>query len=289
LFAFPAQSNFSGVRHPLELVGLAQSLGYRVLLDAAAFVPTHKLSLRTVRPDFVPVSFYKMFGYPTGVGALIARREALAHLARPWFAGGTVETVSIVAQMHVMRQGLAAFEDGTPDFLAIPAVAEGLALLEAVGMDALTEHVEDLTRVMLDGLRELRYADGRPGVRIYGPDSLTDRGGSVAFNVLDREGRVVWYDDVVRGAAAHGISLRGGCFCNHGSVESAFGHTAAQTRRCLEATRQGFTIARFAECMRGLPLGAVRASLGLASNQSDVERLIQFLADSIEAEDVRGR
>jgi selenocysteine lyase/cysteine desulfurase len=288
LFAFPAQSNFSGVRHPLELVGLAQSLGYRVLLDAAAFVPTHALSLRTVRPDFVPVSFYKMFGYPTGVGALIARREALDHLARPWFAGGTVETVSIVARMHVLRQGLAAFEDGTPDFLAFPAVADGLALLEDVGMGSLTEHVADLTRVMLDGLRELRHADGRPGVRLYGPDSTTDRGGSVAFNVLDHEGRVISYDDVVRGAAAHRISLRGGCFCNHGCVESAFGHPAEQTRRCLETTRHGFTIARFAECMRGLPLGAVRASVGLASNRSDVEQLIQFLAEFVATRDVRG-
>jgi selenocysteine lyase/cysteine desulfurase len=40
--------------------------------------------------------------------------------------------------------------------------------------------------------------------------------------------------------------------------------------------------------MRGLPLGAVRASVGLASNQSDVERLIQFLAEFIEAAEVRG-
>ena len=288
LFAFPAQSNFSGVRHPLDLIGLAQSRGYRVLLDAAAFVPTHALSLRAVRPDFVPVSFYKMFGYPTGVGALIARRDALDRLARPWFAGGTVETVSVIARMHVLRPGLAAFEDGTPDFLAIPAIADGLALLDDIGMDALTEHVANLTRVMLDGLRGLRYADGRPGVCVYGPQSLADRGGSVAFNVLDREGRVVWYDDIVRAAAARGISLRGGCFCNHGSVESAFGHSAAETRRCLEATRQGFTIARFAACMHGLPLGAVRASVGLASNQSDVERLIQILAAVVETGEARG-
>ena len=123
---------------------------------------------------------------------------------------------------------------------------------------------------------------------MYGPDSVANRGGSVAFNALDREGRVVWYDDVVRAAAARGISLRGGCSCNHGSVESAFGHSAAETRRCLEATRHGFTIARFAACMRGLPLGAVRASVGLASNQSDVERLMQFLAAVVEAGDVRG-
>src|SRR5262249_41947182 len=36
LFAYPAQSNFSGVKHPLDLVAKAQSKGWRVLLDAAA-------------------------------------------------------------------------------------------------------------------------------------------------------------------------------------------------------------------------------------------------------------
>ena len=76
LFAFPAQSNFSGVRHPLELVERAKDAGYLVLLDAAAYVPTERLDLGTVRPDFTCVSFYKMFGFPTGLGALLARRGA---------------------------------------------------------------------------------------------------------------------------------------------------------------------------------------------------------------------
>jgi selenocysteine lyase/cysteine desulfurase len=53
LFAFPAQSNFSGVRHPLSLVSRARSLGSDVLLDAAAFLPSHPLSLREVPADFV--------------------------------------------------------------------------------------------------------------------------------------------------------------------------------------------------------------------------------------------
>src|SRR5262249_29985797 len=68
LFAFPAQSNFSGVKHPLSLIALAQSLGFDVLLDAAAFAPSNPLSLRRFPADFVPISFYKMFGYPTGIG-----------------------------------------------------------------------------------------------------------------------------------------------------------------------------------------------------------------------------
>ena len=87
LFAYPAQSNYSGVRHPLDWVAHAQARGWDVLLDAAAFLPTNRLDLSRVRPDFVTVSWYKVFGYPTGLGSLIVRREALARLRRPWFGG----------------------------------------------------------------------------------------------------------------------------------------------------------------------------------------------------------
>ena len=78
LFAYPAQSNFSGVKHPLRWIELAHEHGYDVLLDAAAYVPSSRLDLSVVKPDFVPVSWYKALGYPTGLGCLIARREALA-------------------------------------------------------------------------------------------------------------------------------------------------------------------------------------------------------------------
>ena len=112
LVAFPAQSNFSGVRHPLSLVADAHALGFDVLLDAAAFVPTFALDLHACAADFVVVSFYKMFGYPTGVGALIARNDALARLRRPWFAGGTVDFASVQNDRHALRSGHERFEDG---------------------------------------------------------------------------------------------------------------------------------------------------------------------------------
>ena len=38
------------------------------VVDAAAYVPTHPLNLTEVKPDFVPISFYKMLGSPTGGG-----------------------------------------------------------------------------------------------------------------------------------------------------------------------------------------------------------------------------
>ena len=102
LFAFPAQSNFSGVKHPLDLIDAAHARGWHVLLDAAAFVPTNRLDLASVKPDFVAVSFYKMFGYPTGVGCLLVRNAALATLQRPWFAGGTVNFATVQGRAHVL-------------------------------------------------------------------------------------------------------------------------------------------------------------------------------------------
>src|SRR5204863_5128719 len=142
--AYPAQSNFSGVAHPLSLVELARARGYDVLLDAAAFVATNRLDLRAVSPDFVAVSFYKVFGYPTGVGALVARRDALERLRRPWFSGGTVIYASVAADRHRLRARHEGFEDGTPNFLAISALEAGFALLDEVQMPRLTAHVRAL-------------------------------------------------------------------------------------------------------------------------------------------------
>lgn len=136
LFAFPAQSNFSGVQHPLELVAEAKDLGWDVLLDCAAFVPTNRLDLSVIKPDLVPLSFYKIFGYPTGVGALIVRREVLARLRRPWFAGGTISIVSVQGEgWHYLEDGVAAFEDGTVNYLSLPAVDLGLRHIESIGIE----------------------------------------------------------------------------------------------------------------------------------------------------------
>lgn len=279
LLAYPAQSNFSGVRHPLAWVALAREAGYDVLLDAAAYVPTSRLDLREVRPDFVALSFYKMFGYPTGVGALVARREALARLRRPWFSGGTVRFVSAQNRLHLLHPSAEAFEDGTPNFLAIAAVPAGLDFLEEVGLERIGAHVERLTARLLDALVALRHSNGAPLIELYGPRTLEARGGSVAFNVRDPAGRVVDRAVVEARAAAAGVALRTGCFCNPGAAEAAFRYGAVEAYRCFHALSPAeFTLQQFATCMDDKPVGAVRASLGIASDDSDVNRLIEVLA-----------
>jgi selenocysteine lyase/cysteine desulfurase len=280
LFAFPAQSNFSGVRHPLRLVDEARERGYHVLLDAAGFVPTCRLRLRRVPADFVALSFYKMFGYPTGVGALIARRETLRMLERPWFAGGTVDFVSTQTGTHLLKRGAEGLEDGTPSFLAAPAIVAGLALLEGVGMDRLGAHVAGLTRGLLHGVWALRHPCGAPRAVIHGPMGMEERGGTVALNLLRADGSVVDYRVVEARAREKGISVRGGCFCNPGAAEHAFGFAPADSARCFAAAAaEGFDLDRLRACVGGRPVGAIRISLGMANVESDVARLLDFLAE----------
>jgi selenocysteine lyase/cysteine desulfurase len=263
LFAYPAQSNFSGVRHPLEWVELAQSRGYRVLLDGASFAPSARLDLSAVPADFVALSFYKIFGYPTGIGALVARRDALAALRRRYFGGGTVEYVSMPHHLVQRKAHAHGFEDGTVSFLAMDAVCDGLRWMERVGMDAVAAHTAAMTERLLDVLRRRRHAV------VYGPDEVVARGGTVAFNVR-RQGGVVPYANVEAAARELGIAIRGGCFCNPGAAAHAFGLDPVRTRECL---RGRFSIERFRTCQDGKPVGALRASVGMATDVRDVERL----------------
>ena len=282
LFAYPAQSNFSGVQHPLEWIGLARDRGWDVLLDAAAFAATNRLDLDRWRPDFVSLSFYKMFGYPTGIGALIARHAALAILQRPWFSGGTITMASVSADRYFLAGGFAGFEDGTVDYASLPAVAIGLDVLEDLGVDAVHARVASLTARLLERLLALRHRTGRPLVTIYGPADTTRRGGTVAMNFYDPDGHFVDHAIVERRAAARGISIRTGCFCNPGAGEVALDLPAERLANCFNAAGQRFDRDELRRCVNDRDSGAVRVSLGWASNTADVDAFVAFAEDLLE-------
>ena len=95
LFVLTGQSNISNSKNPLSVTSYAASLGYHIVVDAAALAPSSTISLSYYPIDAMAISFYKMFGFPTGVGALIVRKGFLSQLKRPWFAGGTVDVVQV--------------------------------------------------------------------------------------------------------------------------------------------------------------------------------------------------
>lgn len=279
LFAFPAQSNFSGVQHPLELIEEAQQAGWDVLLDAAAFVPTNRLDLSRWHPDLVSLSFYKMFGYPTGIGALLMRRTMAARMRRPWFAGGTIQIASVQGDGFYRAAGEAAFEDGTVDYLSIPAVEYGLRHLQSVGIEVIHARVEALMAQMLDGALALHHANGQPLVRLHGPRDTRLRGGTMAFNLLDPAGQSYDIRRVEDLAGGHRISLRTGCFCNPGAGESTYGLSAEQIGTFFHLA-EGMSFDQLRMRVResyGVEIGAIRASVGIASNRADVDGFLAFL------------
>lgn len=278
LFAFPAQSNFSSVKHPLDWIEKAHAAGWDVLLDAAAFAPSNRLDLSVYKPDFVPLSFYKIFGYPTGLGALIARRDKLHKLQRPWFAGGTITVASVQGDKYYLAEGHAAFEDGTVDYLNIPAVEIGLRHIEAMGIDLINERVRCLTGWLLDNITTLKHSSGVPLVRVYGPTDTESRGGAVTVNFFNAKGQAIDHRDIESAANRENISLRTGCFCNPGAGEVALGISRVELDVCFNGPghENRLTLDDFRLCIDGKSSGAVRISVGMVSNFADIERLLAF-------------
>jgi selenocysteine lyase/cysteine desulfurase len=284
LFAFPAQSNFSGVQHSLNWIAAAQDHGWDVLLDAAAFVPTNRLDLGRYHPDFVPISFYKMFGYPTGVGALIARRETLRKLSRSWFAGGTTTVASVRGNKFYPADAPAAFEDGTINYLNIPAVEIGLRHLNHLGYEAIHERVTALTGWLLEKLSGMNHANGLPLLQIYGPLETQSRGGTIALNFFDSQGAIIPKHLLEEEANRRGISIRMGFFCNPGAGEIALEISGDELSSCFSRPSFESRISDldFQRCIDPKASGAVRVSLGMMSNFNDVQAFLDFAVNLLE-------
>lgn len=282
LLAFPAQSNATGARHDLAWIARAQAHGAMVLCDAAALVPQARLDCGTLQPDFVVASFYKIFGYPTGAGCLLARRSSLQLLRPPSFAGGGVCYYSgpwSPTERLLYRDAGQRFEVGTPNYAAFPAIARGFAFVARMGgAEALALHSTALARwieVRLAALRHTVRGD-TPLCRVYGPPAQR-KGATVMLNFFDCYGSIVPHARVKHLADRFGITLRNGCFCNLGAVQQATYATAGaehceldKTGKILDCTAFDEKILDKGDC------GAVRISFGLGSNFADAYRFLMF-------------
>ncbi len=283
LFAYPAQSNFSGVQHPLEFIARAQEKGWDVLLDAAAFVSTNELDLSQWHPDYVDISFYKIFGYPTGVGCLILKHKAMAKLKRPWFAGGTVEVVSVQGDGYYFHEGYSAYEDGTANFLSLAGVPIGLRHVQMIGVKKIHERVMILTDWLIKQLLALRHTNGTPLIRLYGPSNVRMRGGILTMNFLGPDGLVIDPGIIEHYAAQENISIRTGCFCNPGCIETINDIAKLDVEKLLHCGHP-ISFEEYVAALPGKTMGAVRVSLGIVSNFADVYQFVQFARSFIDKE-----
>lgn len=275
LLAFPAQSNVSGVKHDLNWIKKAQDLGWDVLLDAAAFVPTNKLDLKEITPDFVSVSFYKIFGYPTGIGCLLVNKEKFKKLRKPWFAGGTVSLVSVNTIQHFLINNHERFEDGTLNYLDIPAIKIGLDYIENIGIERINERVFSLRKYVYQNLEKLKHENGQKLVQIFGPNDHQNVGGTIILGFYNKDGKRYEFEQIEEMANQHNISLRSGCFCNPGIDETNNCLTDNELATYYSSHESGDykDMIKFLGKMRG----ATRISVGIATNKNDIDKLMNFI------------
>ncbi|XP_076830610.1 molybdenum cofactor sulfurase [Brachyhypopomus gauderio] len=300
LFCYPAQSNFSGRKYPLSYVRGIQSgrlypaCEHRgrwfVLLDAACFVACSPLDLKQHPADFVPISFYKMFGFPTGLGALLVRNEVAGLLRKGYFGGGTVSAYLVEEDYFVPKANLVSrFEDGTIPFLDIISLHHGFdALLKLTGgMRNVQLHTFGLARYTYMILSSLRHSNGRPVARIYCDsefENAAEQGAVINFNLLDCHGRVVGYSQVDKMACLFNIHLRTGCFCNTGACQANLIISNQEVKRNLQA---GHVCGDNIDLVEGRPTGSVRISFGYMSSFEDCQRFLKFIADNFVAKPLR--
>ncbi|XP_054847805.1 molybdenum cofactor sulfurase [Eublepharis macularius] len=289
LFCYPAQSNFSGTKYPLSWIEEIKSGKLRpisvpgkwfVLLDAASYVSTSPLDLSAHQADFVPLSFYKMFGFPTGLGALLVKNESASRLRKTYFGGGTAAAYLAGEDFYSPRRSVAErFEDGTVSFLDIIALKHGFDALERLtgGMENIKQHTFALAQYTYTVLSTLTYANGARVVRIYNDTNFSNpdvQGPIINFNVLDENGEIVGFSQVDRLAGLYNIHVRTGCFCNTGACQQHLGISNDDIRKNLQA---GHVCGDDIDVINGRPTGSVRISFGYMSTFEDAETFLKFI------------
>ncbi|XP_062141186.1 molybdenum cofactor sulfurase isoform X1 [Drosophila sulfurigaster albostrigata] len=311
LVVFSGQCNFSGNKLPLTIIdqlhkhGLQQpgkcvwrkqvaeesptkaNQQHYVLLDAASLAASSPLDLQRHRADYVCVSFYKLFGYPTGVGALLVSRRGAEVLQKRFYGGGTINYAYPHSMDHQLRDVFhERFEDGTLPFLSIVELLQGFRTLERLvpggnTMERISRHVHGLARYCAEQLRQLQHANGAPLIRLYnnaGYEQRATQGGIVTFNVLTETGDYVGFGEVACVASLHRILLRTGCFCNIGACQRYL-QLSDDTMDAIYK-RAGRVCGDYYDLLNGQPTGAVRVSFGYMSRLEDVERLLEMLRNS---------
>ncbi|XP_024947071.1 molybdenum cofactor sulfurase 3 isoform X2 [Cephus cinctus] len=294
LFVYSAQCNFSGFKCPLSWIeavenGIlnktifgeyANNTRWYTFLDAASFAATNDLDLSIYKPDFVCLSFYKMFGYPTGIGALLVKNSSARVLEKVYYGGGTVEISLSSNNFHVKRQVLhERFEDGTIPFLAIVSLQYGFDELSKISQKVISQHVFSLAQYLYSMLASLRHSNRKAAVVLYADTQYNDcdnmiQGGIVSFNLMRSDGSYIGYMQVLHMAALYNIHLRTGCFCNPGACQR---HLRLSNEEVLKNYDAGYICGGKSDLIDGKPTGAIRVSFGYMSTVEDVQKLLAMI------------
>ncbi|MEV0999207.1 cysteine desulfurase [Nonomuraea sp. NPDC050202] len=169
------QSNVLGTVNPVAAVAArAHEVGALIALDASQSVPHHPVNVTELDADFVAFTGHKMVG-PSGIGVLWGRAELLE--AMPPFLGGGEMIEAVWMDRSTYAPIPHKFEAGTPPIVEAIGLGAAVDYLTEIGLDAIEAHERELTAYALEALREV------PTLRVIGPQTLEQRGGTVSFTL----------------------------------------------------------------------------------------------------------
>jgi selenocysteine lyase/cysteine desulfurase len=270
LVAVTGASNVTGICNPIhDIAAWAHEAGAKIFVDAAQLVahrPVDMLPDDDPRHiDFLAYSSHKLYA-PFGIGVLVGPKEFF-QAGDPEYVGGG--TVSYVGLDSVEWGSLPHKEEaGSPNVVGAVALAESIAILEAIGMSAIAEHEQALLGYAIGKMKKL------PGVRIFGPtDDLSSKVGVLPFTVEGMDHALVATILSIEG----GIGVRNGNFC-----------AQPYMRKLLDVTPEEEKAKRAARCDNPVLPGMVRASFGCYNNEEDVDLFLEMLGRILRKEH-RGR
>lgn len=193
-------SNVLGVINPIqELAQLAHEKGAIMVVDGAQSVPHMKIDVQKLDADFFVFSGHKMAG-PTGIGVLYGKEHYLNQMSPVEFGGEMIDFV--YEQSATWKELPWKFEAGTPNMAGAIGLAAAIDYLEAIGMDAIEHHEQDLIVYVFPKLQAIE------GLKIYGSQDLAKRSGVISFNLGDLHPH-----DLATALDYEGVAVRAGHHC----------------------------------------------------------------------------
>ena len=193
-------SNVLGVINPIqELAQLAHEKGAIMVVDGAQSVPHMKIDVQKLDADFFVFSGHKMAG-PTGIGVLYGKEHYLNQMSPVEFGGEMIDFV--YEQSATWKELPWKFEAGTPNMAGAIGLAAAIDYLEAIGMDAIEHHEQDLIAYVFPKLQAIE------GLKIYGSQDLAKRSGVISFNLGNLHPH-----DLATALDYEGVAVRAGHHC----------------------------------------------------------------------------
>ncbi len=170
---------------------------WQLLCDGAQGVPHINIDVQDLGCDFYAFSSHKVYG-PTGIGALYGREELLE--AMPPYQGGGDMILSVSFEKTTYNALPYKFEAGTPNIEGVVALAAALDYVDAIGIENIAAHEQELLAYATARLREIE------GLRLIG--TAREKASVISFTL---EG--VHPHDIGTILDQEGIAIRTGHHC----------------------------------------------------------------------------